>query len=350
MAPQPLQPPQPPQPLQPPQPPQPLQPPPAPSSSSPSSTWLVAYAGRVRAMLDTCGPPSWPSLLASDAEIARAHASLQRDAPPLAEREAARARYLSNAAVHPDTGELIPLPFRMAAHVPANAVLLVGMLSARSVLGTAFWQLANQAFNAAQFYCNRNASAARADGEAALAVAFGGAVAGSVGVGVVLRRAALRAEAAAASAGAARRAALLSLAVPFLAAATAKPIQIPLMRYDEFAGAGVEVADARGTVVGRSTLAGAAAVAATVLTRIVYLAPMLWLPPLQAAFERRVPLLRASRSASIAAFTLHAAATSAFVTPLCIALFEQRASLPASALEARFAHLGDAPLFFNKGL
>jgi len=42
-----------------------------------------------------------------------------------------RARYLVRAAVHPDTEEIIPLPFRMAAHVPAKAVRLVGMLSAR---------------------------------------------------------------------------------------------------------------------------------------------------------------------------------------------------------------------------
>ena len=138
--------------------------------------------------------------------------------------------------------------------------------------------------------------------------------------------------------------------MPFLAAAAGKPIQIPLMRHDEFAGAGVEVADARGVPQGRSTIAGAVAVATTVVTRIVYLAPMLWLPPLQAAIERRVPLLRASRGASVAAYTLHAAATSAFVTPLCIALFDQRASLPASRLEPRFANLGDELLYFNKGL
>jgi len=315
------------------------------------SSWPAAYAGRVRAMLETCGPPSWPSLLASDAEIERARAALRGASLAPSGPEAARARYLVNAAVHPDTGEIIALPFRMAAHVPANAVLLVGMLSARSVAGTAFWQLLNQCFNAAQFYANKNKSAAAAPGaEAMLAAAFGGAVAGSVGVGVALRRAALRAEAAAATGGAARRAALLSISVPFLAAAAGKPIQIPLMRADEFAGSGVELSDARGAVVGRSRIAGAAAVAATVVTRIVYLAPMLWLPPLQAAIEWRVPLLRSSRAASIAAFTLHAAATSAFVTPLCIALFEQRASMPASALETRFAHLGDAQLFFNKGL
>ena len=58
---------------QPTMPPAPLDaPPPAPAPS-----WLSAYAGRVRATLDVCGPPSWASLLASDAEIAAAHAALR---------------------------------------------------------------------------------------------------------------------------------------------------------------------------------------------------------------------------------------------------------------------------------
>ena len=321
---------------------------------TPTGTWLAAYAGRVRDMLQTCGPPSWPSLLVPDAEIAAAHAALRAaalpGAAPLEPAAAARARYLSRAAVHPDTGELVPWPFRMAAHVPANAVLLVGMLSARSVWATAAWQFANQSFNALQFYANRNASAQTPAADATLAAAFAGAVASSVGVGVALRRAALRAEAAAATPAAVRRAAALSLSVPFLAAAAGKPLQIGIMRHDEFSGSGVELTDAEGRPVGRSTTAGAAAVAATVATRVVYLSPMLWMPPLQAALERRVALLRSSRAAAIAAYTLHAAATSAFVTPLCIALFDQRASLPASALEPRFANLGDQRLFFNKGL
>jgi hypothetical protein len=324
------------------------------------------YVARVVGMLDVCGPPSWPSLLASDAEVRgaqellRGERSVRGDAARGAlaagdEAALSRARYLVRAAVHPDTEEIIPLPFRMAAHVPANAVLLVGMLSARSVLGTGAWQFANQAFNALQFYANRNATAATPSGDSALLASFSGAVASSVGVGVLLRRSALRAEAAAAvaqphlRAAASRSAAILSLGVPFLAAAAGKPLQIGLMRHDEWLGSGVEVFTADGQAQGRSIAAGRAAVAMTILTRSVYLAPMLWLPVLQSALERSVPLLQRSRPARIASYTIHAAANSAFVTPLCIALFDQRASLPAAALEPRF-HGASGPLYFNKGL
>ena len=129
------------------------------------------------------------------------------------------------------------------------------------------------------------------------------------------------------------------------------------MRSGEWsAGGGVEVFDESGERRGRSVTAGRAAVLTTIATRVVYLAPMLWMPPLQAALERSVPLLQRSRAAAIAAYTLHAAATSAFVTPLCIAAFDQRASLPASALEAPFRGLVDCEgravttLYFNKGL
>ena len=78
------------------------------------------------------------------------------------------------------------------------------------------------------------------------------------------------------------------------------------------------------------------------------------LPPRRSTpVVRRLDSLEAGEitdAQSVAAYTLHAAATSAFVTPLCIALFDQRASLPASRLEPRFANLGDELLYFNKGL
>lgn len=99
----------------------------------------------------------------------------------------ASARALLAATTHPDTGELIPLPFRMAAHVPVNTALLVAMLSARSVPALAVTQWLNQTFNAAQFYANRNASM-EAVSDGVLAASYIGAVAASVGVGAALHR------------------------------------------------------------------------------------------------------------------------------------------------------------------
>lgn len=58
-----------------------------------------------------------------------------------------QARTVCGAVLHPDTGKPILWPFRMAAHVPMNVILLVGMLSSRQPAASAFWQFANQSFN-----------------------------------------------------------------------------------------------------------------------------------------------------------------------------------------------------------
>jgi hypothetical protein len=54
------------------------------------------------------------------------------------------AQMLVQSAVHPDTGEIIPKPFRMAGYVPFNMPLLVGLLVPQGVAMTAFWQWSNQ--------------------------------------------------------------------------------------------------------------------------------------------------------------------------------------------------------------
>ena len=313
-------------------------------------------------MLWVCGPQSWPSLAATTADIEAARAVVRAaDASllsaaastPTSPPEVVAARRLLAATTHPDTGEPIALPFRMAAHVPVNTVLLIGMLTAGSVAATGGWQFANQAFNAAQFYANRNASNDVSDG--VLAAAFTAAVASSVGVGVALRAAAERAIAA--GGATARRGATLAAMVPFLAAAAGKPLQIGIMRQDEWrSGVAVYSADG-GPPGGGSRVAGTAAVSMTVAIRTLYLAPMLYLPPLHAALLRALPSMggAATRLVSGATFVALTAASSAYVTPACMALFDQRASLPATALEPAFhpppgSTTAVLRLYFNKGL
>ena len=311
-------------------------------------------------MWHTCGPASWVFLLSGEAELRAARAVLSESArrdidSPAAVTAAATvtAERLIAAVAHPDTGLPISIPFRMAAHVPVNALLLTAMLSARTPASSAAAQFANQCFNAAQFYANRNSSNAVPD--ASLAASFLTAVAASCGIAVLGARAAAAAAAAAHAAvafnaRAASRAAAAAAAVPFLAAAAGKPLQIGAMRSDEFSGAGVLVFDAQGLPLGRSTRAGAIAVTTTTLTRILYLAPMLWMPALQGWAESKVLPARAGVLPRAALFVLHSAFTSAVVTPACIALFAQRASVRAAVLEPAFASRGDELLFFNKGL
>jgi hypothetical protein len=54
------------------------------------------------------------------------------------------ARKLVESAIHPDTGEVVPLPFRMAGYVPFNGPVCVAMLSVTSTPALLFWGWANQ--------------------------------------------------------------------------------------------------------------------------------------------------------------------------------------------------------------
>jgi sideroflexin-5 len=293
------------------------------------SSWLEGYASRFRAMNAICGPPSWPTLLASTADVERARAILA--SPTSGVDDASSAQRLLSAVLHPDTQEPIAIPFRMAAHVPINSILLFGMLSARSVPANCLWQFSNQSFNALQFYANKNASNSVTNEE--LMASYLGSISSSVlvagGLSYYLQR----------SAPTSTLAAGLQMAVPFLGAVAGKPLQIGLMRQDEWSR-GVAVFTANGDAAGVSVEAGRVAVLSTIITRSLYLLPMLWMPFLQQRLERLIP-----RAPSSLLYVLHAAFTSAIVTPACIALFDQRASILV-----KDAHGGEVKLFFNKGL
>ena len=69
-----------------------------------------------------------------------------------------RARALKESAVHPDTGLIIPRPFRMSGYVPYNGPVCVAMMVSTGTGAIAFWNWINQSQNALVNYCNRNAS------------------------------------------------------------------------------------------------------------------------------------------------------------------------------------------------
>ena len=52
-------------------------------------------------------------------------------------------RIVMASSVHPDTGDIIPWPTRISSFVPTNVPIVVGMLLAKSLPGTFFWQWAN---------------------------------------------------------------------------------------------------------------------------------------------------------------------------------------------------------------
>ena len=60
--------------------------------------------------------------------------------------------------MHPDTGEILPQPVRMAGFVPYNGVICAGCVVASTTASQLFFNWLNQSHNAAINYCNRNAA------------------------------------------------------------------------------------------------------------------------------------------------------------------------------------------------
>ena len=285
------------------------------------------YRERFLTMWYQCGPGSWKYLFVTPSEI---QAAQQKSLSP-------SSRELLAAITHPDTGNVIPLPFRMCAHVPVNSILLLGMLTARSPLLTGVWQSLNQLFNAAQFYANRNASNDVSDARlgASLVGSLFSAVLVSSGLQVLTGKWGMSGRGAA-------------MAIPFLGAAAAKPLQIGLLRGDEYT-TGVDVFDENGVCRGKSVIAGREGVLATIFTRVLYLAPMLWIPFCQSWLEARVSILQRNKAARVLSYLSHTALNTALVTPACIAIFDQRATIAAESLEKQFQSKGGV-YYYNKGL
>ena len=66
------------------------------------------------------------------------------------------ARRIVDAAVHPDTGDIIPRPFRMSGYVPFNGPICVAMVASTSTPSLLFWSWVNQSQNALVNYYVRN--------------------------------------------------------------------------------------------------------------------------------------------------------------------------------------------------
>jgi hypothetical protein len=90
------------------------------------------------------------------------------------------------SAIHPDTGEAIPPPFRMCGYAVFGSPIIVGMLSASTTASTVFFQALNQSHNAGVNFSNRNASSPVTT--TSILQGYGAAVASSVTLAVGLNR------------------------------------------------------------------------------------------------------------------------------------------------------------------
>lgn len=253
--------------------------------------------------------------------------------------------------MHPDTGEVVFAPVRFSAFVPINIPLVIGMLGSTSPAGTMFWQWANQSYNVAVNYANRNIGGKQMSQEAIVA-SYAGAVAAScslaVGLGAVSKRLNARP-----NPGFGVR--LFRGAVPFVAVASAGVVNVFLMRRQETID-GIQVKDAEGRERGVSVRAGKQAVTEVALTRVALPAPILLFPPILMALYDRTPIARMKPTWRPVVQVPVITACLWLALPLAIGLFPQMSSVAAKDLEPQFHDLKDSKgekierFFFNKGL
>jgi tricarboxylate carrier len=254
------------------------------------------------------------------------------------------AKKVRDSMVHPDTGEIIPAPFRFSAFLPANLGIVVGMLTARSIPSIVFWQTVNQTYNVCVNYANRNASSTTDNKQ--LAISFGGALLSSVGTAVGLNEWVKRTTSIKDVILKQRMQAL----VPFVAVAVANVFNITLMRITELQE-GVDVKTKDGTVVGKSVIAGQRAIMQTIFSRILLVTPGMVAPPIIMNFlETKTQLFNKNPWIRTPTYVgLLAVFIGAFL-PLCIGLFPQQSKIATNKLESKFKNVKEDYLYYNKGL
>ncbi|KAK3554417.1 hypothetical protein QTP70_023047 [Hemibagrus guttatus] len=255
------------------------------------------------------------------------------------------AQKVTQAIFHPDTGEKIPMPFRMSGEgVSMPLTCVVGLLLPNQTLAsTIFWQWLNQSHNACVNYCNRNAS--KSTGMSKFFQGYLGAVSSAVTIAVGLNVLIQRAD----RFSPATRL-LVQRFIPFPAVASANVCNVLLMRHSELSD-GISVLDEQGNIVATSKLAARRAVLETAVTRIVLPMPILVLPPMLMAILERLPLLQTHPRLVLPVHSLVCLCAFGLALPLAISLFPQNSQIHVSQLEPEISAATECKILtYNKGL
>lgn len=301
------------------------------------------YSGRAKHFFITTNPLN---LLISGTELDNAKDLVQRyrkrEKLDITEDELWRAKSIYDSAFHPDTGEKMLLIGRMSAQVPMNMSITGCMLTFyKTTPAVIFWQWMNQSFNAVVNYTNRSGTSPISPTQlgTSYVMATGGALVTALGLNSLTKT----------------LPPIVGRMVPFTAVAAANCINIPMMRSSELKD-GVTLIDKNGNPVGESRTAAQRGIASVVFSRCMMASPGMVLPPLvMNHLEKRGTLLRfpwiaAPLQVALCGICLVSA------TPLCCALFPQKASIAVSSLEPdvqeklrKNPDVGDV-VYYNKGL
>ncbi|XP_066535673.1 sideroflexin-5a [Hoplias malabaricus] len=305
-----------------------------------------SFHGRLRHFLDVIDPRT---LFVSESHLNQCVKLLEnfRDGtlpPGVTNAQLWEAQKVKQAILHPDTGEKIPMPFRMSGYIPFGTPVVVGLLLPNPTLAsTIFWQWLNQSHNACVNYCNRNASKPAPFSK--FFQGYLGAVSSAVTIAVGLNVLIQRAE----GFSPVTRL-LIQRFIPFPAVATANVCNVLLMRHSELSE-GISVLDNDGNVVGTSKLAARRALLETALTRVVLPMPILVLPPVVMSILESLPLLQRHPRLVLPVHSLVCLCAFSLALPLAISLFPQNSQIHSSQLEPEIsAGMKCKVLTYNKGL
>jgi tricarboxylate carrier len=208
-----------------------------------------------------------------------------------------------------------------------------------------FWQWANQSFNAVVNYTNRNASAGVSNEQ--LGTAYVAATSSSVLTALAFNKAIASVPSLAGG--------FVGRLVPLVAVAAANCVNIPLMRQQEVKK-GIQIETADGKDAGLSSNAAVAAIQQVVPSRVGMAAPAMFIPPVVMNMLEKTstyiknPWLKAPTTVLLTGFCL------TFSTPLCCALFPQKAAIEYKDLEPHLqasvskTFPGQTTFYYNKGL
>eukprot|EP00751_Fragilariopsis_kerguelensis_P020914 CAMPEP_0170902276 /NCGR_PEP_ID=MMETSP0734-20130129/48989_1 /TAXON_ID=186038 /ORGANISM="Fragilariopsis kerguelensis, Strain L26-C5" /LENGTH=524 /DNA_ID=CAMNT_0011297069 /DNA_START=94 /DNA_END=1667 /DNA_ORIENTATION=+ len=267
-----------------------------------------------------------------------------------------------DAAVHPDTQEIIPRPFRMSGYVPYNGPICVAMVASTTTIPLLFFSWLNQSQNAAVNYYNRNASSPMTNETLikSYTVAVGSALVVAFGLSTLVQKR-----------FSPSKAKEMMKFVAFPSAVVASSLNCYVVRSPEIT-TGIPLMDEAGNtirmvqdkkdnkniVVNKSQLAAKAGVESTTLSRALLQAPVYFipsmlmgtLPPLRNFIDKnpkhRVPI---TTFLVLLAFGVGLPAT--------VAVFPQISSIDAKDVEPKYQHLLNphtqkpyTEFYYNKGL
>jgi tricarboxylate carrier len=300
-----------------------------------------SYYGRFMKMLNICDPTM---LLYSRSDINEAVEKLDifsklGEKSGISNKDLWHYRKLKESAVHPDTGEIIPLPFRMSGYVPFNGPVSVGLILSQRTPWILFWQWMNQSQNALVNYFNRNATSTVTD--TVLAASYTGAVTSAMTIGYGLSQLVKR------SFTPERATSFLKfIALP--TSMVASSVNCLIMRWPETSTGITVYSDDTGEEIGKSTVAAKKAIKETVFSRMLLQLPVFVFPPMMTFLPPIASIMRKNPRLTTPITSVFLFIGFGLGLPASIAAFPQEGYLEESEVEPQLRGWGR--LKYNKGL